>query len=278
MDQCDSHCSNGLCNLLDIADKLSGPLPSYHPRALVQNLYSGQWKRVNDALQHLVQSMKVSGSNVMAKCNSCHKAWRNVPGLPLSKFFVETVSSDFSNKGFLWGEDRSNTAFNMLSPANSFTHVDGTLSIGTTTNASQKSEIDQMFDKNFSIDAIRDTDKTQMLAVSDLMGDITDLRRSSPYKSLDEAGRRFWVAVKFQHFHALRRSDYSSSTKGCHVDSASIAWALQSDCQEDLLNSILPAEPTWPEMRKLGIGLWYTNVSLLRTKVCECEQSYASEQ
>jgi hypothetical protein len=36
-----SHCYNGLCNLLDIADKMSGALPSYHPRALVQNLYSG---------------------------------------------------------------------------------------------------------------------------------------------------------------------------------------------------------------------------------------------
>jgi hypothetical protein len=41
MDQGDSHCYNGLCNLLDIADKMSGALPSYHPRALVQNLYSG---------------------------------------------------------------------------------------------------------------------------------------------------------------------------------------------------------------------------------------------
>lgn len=40
-DQCDSPCSNGLCNLLDIADNMSGPLASYHPRVLLQNLYSG---------------------------------------------------------------------------------------------------------------------------------------------------------------------------------------------------------------------------------------------
>lgn len=40
-DQDDSHCSHGLWNLLDIADKLSGPVASFHPRALVQYLYSG---------------------------------------------------------------------------------------------------------------------------------------------------------------------------------------------------------------------------------------------
>lgn len=83
--------------------------------------------------------------------------------------------------------------------------------------------------------------------------------------------------MQFRQFHALRISEYSSSNEGCHVDSASIAWAFQSDCQEDLLNSVLPAEPTWPEMQKLGIGLWYTNVSQLRTRVCECERSNASK-
>ncbi|TVU34091.1 hypothetical protein EJB05_15917, partial [Eragrostis curvula] len=267
-DQSDSHGSNGLCNLLDIADKMSGPLASYHPRALVQYLYSGEWKRANAALQHLVQSMKASEtSKVMVECRSCHKSCHYIPGLPLSKFFADTISSDISSKGLLWGEDRSNNAFNMLSPAHSFTYMDGNLSMNPATSASQKSEIDQLLDNNFSIYAISDTERTQILTVSDLMGDITDLSHSSPYKSLDEAGRRFWVAVKFQQLYALRRPDRSSSTEGCHVDSASIAWALQSDCQEDLLNSVLPADPTWPEMRKLGIGFWYTNVSLLRTKM-----------
>ena len=80
--------------------------------------------------------------------------------------------------------------------------------------------------------------------------------------------------MQFQQLHALRRSGDSS---GCRVDSASIAWAFQSDCQDDLLNSVLPAEPTWPEMQKLGIGLWYTNVSQLRTRVCESKRSNASE-
>jgi len=83
--------------------------------------------------------------------------------------------------------------------------------------------------------------------------------------------------VQFRQLHALRRSGYSSSSEGFLVDSASIAWAFQSDCQDDLLNSVLPLEPTWSEMQKLGIGLWYTNVSQLRTWVCGYQQSDASE-
>jgi hypothetical protein len=78
---------------------------------------------------------------------------------------------------------------------------------------------------------------------------------------------RFWIAVQFQRLYVLRRSGDSSSAEGCHVDSASIAWAFQSDCQDDLLNYVLPAESTWSEMQNLGTGLWYTNVSQLRTRV-----------
>ncbi|KAK8452923.1 hypothetical protein SEVIR_5G198200v4 [Setaria viridis] len=267
-DQDDSHCSHSLWNLLDIADKLSGPVASYHPRALVQYLYSGEWKRVNAALQHLIQSMKASeASKVVPKCSSCRKSCHSIPELPLSEYFVATTSNNISNKDFLWGDDRSNTTFNLLSPSNSFLYVDGNLGTNTTTSVSQNSEIVELLDKNFSIYGISDTERTQILAISDLMVEITDQSRSSPYKSLDEAGRRFWVAVQFRQLHALRRSGYSSSSERLHVDSASIAWAFQSDCQDDLLNSVLPLEPTWPEMQKLGIGLWHTNVSQLRTRM-----------
>lgn len=267
MDQHDSHYSHGLWDLLRISDKLSGVLASYHPRALVQYLYSGEWKRANAALQHLVQSMKVSEtSKGMSKCISCRKSCHDIPELPLSEYFADT-SNNISTKGFLWGEDRSNTSFNLLSPSTSVLYADDNLGVSTT-SASQTSEIVELLDKNFSIYGISDSERTQILAISDLMDRISNQAHSScPYKSLDEAGRRFWVAVQFQQLHALRRSGYSSSTEGCHVDSASIAWAFQSDCHDDLLNSVLPVEPTWPEMRKLGVGLWYTNVSQLRTKM-----------
>ncbi|KAL6884562.1 hypothetical protein ACP4OV_010498 [Aristida adscensionis] len=263
MNKHDHHCSNGLWNLLDIADELSGPLASYHPRALVQYLYSGEWKRANAALEHLVKLMKANEtSKVMSECSSGSKSCRSILELPLSEYFTDTMSKNISNKGLLWGENRSNMAFNLLSPSNSFSYSGDNFGINATAIGSQKPEIDQLLDMNFGICAISDIQRTQILAIRDLMSVITDQSRSSPYKSLDEAGRRL-----LRHLYAVRDSGDASSNEGCRVDSASIAWALQSDCQDDLLNSVLSAEPTWPEMQNLGIGLWYNNVAQLRTRM-----------
>ncbi|XP_048563439.1 uncharacterized protein LOC125543966 isoform X2 [Triticum urartu] len=266
--QHNSHCSNGLWSLLDISSNLSGPLAPYHPRALIHHLYSGEWKRADGILQHLVESMKASTTlNTLLDCSSCSKSCHNIPELPLSRYFTHTPSSDISSKGLLWGENGSSTAFNLLSPSNSFSYMTSNLGINTTTSASERSEISQLLDKNFGMFAISDTEKIQIHTVSDLLGEITDQNRASPYKTLDEAGRRFWIAVQFQRLYVLRRSGDSSSAEGCHLDSASIAWAFQSDCQDDLLDYVLPAESTWLEMQNLGMGLWYTNVSQLRIRM-----------
>lgn len=125
-----------------------------------------------------------------SKCTSCRKSCHSISELPLSEYFIDTTSNNISNKGFLWGEDKNNTTFNLLSPSNSFLYVDGNLGMNTTTGASKKSEIVELLDKNFSIYGITGTERTQILAISDLMVEITDPSRSSPYKSLDEAGRR----------------------------------------------------------------------------------------
>uniref|UniRef100_A0A0E0JK06 RAVE complex protein Rav1 C-terminal domain-containing protein n=1 Tax=Oryza punctata TaxID=4537 RepID=A0A0E0JK06_ORYPU len=260
-----AHCSNDLWNLLDIAAKMSGPLASYHPRALIQSLYSGQWKRANTVLQHLVQSMKANEiSNGLLECSFCGKSCHNIPECPVSESFTDMTSNDISNRGLLWGDNQRSTAFSLLSPSNSYLRMED---INTTTSTSQSLEINNLLATNVSISTISDMERTQIVAISDLLGKITDQSHASPYKSLDEAGRRFWVAVQFQRLYALRRSEDPSSAEGFHVDSASIAWALQSDCQDDLLNSVLPAEPSWSEMRNLGVGLWYTNVSQLRTRM-----------
>ncbi|XP_015699102.1 uncharacterized protein LOC102707069 [Oryza brachyantha] len=263
-----SHCSSGLWNLLDIAAKMSGPLASYHPRALVQSLYSGQWKRANAVLQHLVQSMKAKEiTNIMLECSLCSKPCRNIPEYPLSENFTDIASNDMSNRQLLWGDNKHSTAFSLLSPSNSYPQMEVGLSINNTTGTSQSSELNKLLATNVSLSAISDMERIQILAIYDLLGKITDQSHASPYKSLDEAGRRFWVDVQFQRMYALRGSGDPSSAEAFHVDSTSIAWALQSECQDDLLNSVLPAEPTWAEMRNLGVGLWYTNVSQLRTKM-----------
>lgn len=129
-------------------------------------------------------------SKAMSKCSTCHKSSHSIPELPLSEYFAATVSNNISTKGFMWGEDRSNTTFNLLSPTASFLYEDGNLGINTTTNESKKSEIVELLDKNFSMCGISDSEKTQILAIYDIVNGIADQSRSSPYKNLDEAGRR----------------------------------------------------------------------------------------
>lgn len=146
---------------------------------------------MNAALQHLVQYMKVSEtSKAMSKCNTCHKSSHSIPELPLSEYFAATVSNNISTKGFMWGDDRSNTTFNLLSPSTSFLYEDGNLGINTTTSSSKKPETVELLNNNFSVYGLSDSEKNQILAISDLMGGITDQSHSSPYKNLDEAGRR----------------------------------------------------------------------------------------
>jgi hypothetical protein len=154
-------------------------------------LCTGEWKRADGVLQHLVQSMKTSKNlDTMFNCSSCSKPCHNIPDIPLPQYFTDTPSSDISSKGLLWGDNRSSTAFNLLSPPNSFSYMASDLGINTTTSVSQKSEINQLLDKSFGMLAISDSERIQILTVSDLLAEITDQNRASPYKSLDEAGRR----------------------------------------------------------------------------------------
>lgn len=48
----------------------------------------------------------------------------------------------------------------------------------------------------------------------------------------------------------------------CHY-----AWAFHSEAEEELLN-MLPAlqkgEPTWPELRSMGVGWWLRSTNKLR--------------
>lgn len=75
------------------------------------------------------------------------------------------------------------------------------------------------------------------------------------------------MELRFQQLCSFRRFGKLASVEELVVDSRLIGWAFHSDCQETLLGSVLPNEPSWPEMRALGVGFWFTNVTQLRTRV-----------
>lgn len=63
------------------------------------------------------------------------------------------------------------------------------------------------------------------------------------------------VVLTFTKFH-------STGLSTCHY-----AWAFHSEAEEELLN-MLPAlqkgEPTWPELRSMGVGWWLRSTNKLR--------------
>lgn len=90
-------------------------------------------------------------------------------------------------------------------------------------------------------------------------------------ESLDDCGLRFLLAMK--HYSYLLRclplaQRAHFQTQG--VGNNNLAWAYHSESQEELL-SLIPSyakgNPTWPQLRELGVGWWIRNINLLKTMV-----------
>ncbi|RZC84702.1 hypothetical protein C5167_047491 [Papaver somniferum] len=262
----DSACGTNGRNLLEVADKLSKSLPIYHPEALLLNLYTGNLKRAFVAVSHLVGYLSaVTNESGYNSSRLSHV----VPQIPLSEYFEDSVStSNASDKGLQWG---MNTSFQSSSTQSIGGYsLDSNASSNLLGGTSRKSEITgfiESLEKIPEIAAIINMEKSEILAIIDLLGEVSDPSRSSAYASLDEPARRFWVPVRFQQLCFLRRLGRLPSMDELVIDSGLIAWAFHSDCQESLLNSVISNEPSWMDLRKLGAGFWFSDVAQLRSRM-----------
>lgn len=115
------------------------------------------------------------------------------------------------------------------------------------------SRIEQM-----SLMALADTIASTSTAIGDSTGGET----------LDECGLKFLLAVRLHTFlltslpPAHRAPLLCQGLSTCHY-----AWAFHSEAEEELLN-LLPAlqrgEPSWPELRAMGVGWWLRSNNKLR--------------
>ena len=78
---------------------------------------------------------------------------------------------------------------------------------------------------------------------------------------------RFWVSVQLSHSKQCRIYGRNAHIEELTLDSKTMAWALQSDCKDSLLDICLGDELSWPAMRALGIGFWLTDVGQLRARM-----------
>nr|XP_043623601.1 uncharacterized protein LOC122595321 isoform X2 [Erigeron canadensis] len=259
----------GSKRILEIAARVGGSLPSYLPEALLVHIYSGNWKRAQSVLRHLVEHL--TSDNVASKRNPTVNSSHRIPQISLSEYVEGLPTTNINNKAFAWsGNADLGTSSSFQFDQLDYSAWGSNGSSNTFNSNSTKSGLSGLIDsleKLQDISAITNIEKVQILAVNDLLDEISNSNLSSPYSGLDEPGRRFWVSVRFQQLYSVRRLGRLPSAGELVLDSTLIAWAFHSDCQESLFESLLNTESSWLEMRNMGVGFWYTNKSQLRAKM-----------
>lgn len=141
-------------------------------------LLAGKWKRAQEILQDLLQSGKTG------------ETLSKIPEIHLSKYFSDVASTDVSNNAVLqWGMNSSiSFASSFQFSSNAFDYRGG-MGNSNFTMPAQKSDMTVLRDVLNKCSEISGIEKTQILVISDILGEISDPSRSSPYKNLDEAGR-----------------------------------------------------------------------------------------
>ncbi|KAG7994737.1 hypothetical protein I3843_01G073200 [Carya illinoinensis] len=263
--KCDSGSKIGLWSLPEVVERFSGSLPSYHPETLLMNIFSGNWKRAYMAVRHLVECLTSNYATKMKNIST--KTCCIIPEILLSDYFDGSLFRNSTYKGFQWGGDLTTTSSQFQSSMFQFaSDSESFASNNIFPSSSKKSELSgfvETLENLHQLAAITNTEKNQIVAITDLLSELST-SQTSAYESLDEPGRRFWVALRFQQLHFFRMTGRPASMKELIVDSRLIVWAYHSDSQEILFGSFLPNEPTWQEMRAIGVGYWFTNTTQLR--------------
>ncbi|XP_036382466.1 dmX-like protein 1 isoform X2 [Megalops cyprinoides] len=116
--------------------------------------------------------------------------------------------------------------------------------------------------EQMSLMALADTIATTSTDIGESQG------KSQGGETLDECGLKFLLAVRLHTFlltslpPAHRAQLLRQGLSTCHF-----AWAFHSEAEEELLN-MLPAlqkgDPTWAELRAMGLGWWLRSTNKLR--------------
>ncbi|XP_063310187.1 dmX-like protein 1 isoform X1 [Pelobates fuscus] len=93
--------------------------------------------------------------------------------------------------------------------------------------------------------------------------------RSQGGETLDECGLKYFLAVRLHTFLTTSLPPaYRTQLSLQGLSTSHFAWAFHSVAEEELL-ATLPAmqktDPTWPELRAMGVGWWVRNTHNLRT-------------
>ncbi|XP_054997037.1 dmX-like protein 1 isoform X3 [Sorex araneus] len=123
-----------------------------------------------------------------------------------------------------------------------------------------------------SLPGLSRMEQMSLMALADTIAttstDIGESRdRSQGGETLDECGLKFLLAVRLHTFLTTSLPAYRAQLLHQGLSTSHFAWAFHSVAEEELLN-MLPAmqkdDPTWPELRAMGVGWWVRSNRILR--------------
>ncbi|XP_004412079.1 PREDICTED: dmX-like protein 1 isoform X1 [Odobenus rosmarus divergens] len=123
-----------------------------------------------------------------------------------------------------------------------------------------------------SLPGLSRMEQMSLMALADTIAttstDIGESRdRSQGGETLDECGLKFLLAVRLHTFLTTSLPAYRAQLLHQGLSTSHFAWAFHSVAEEELLN-MLPAmqrdDPTWSELRAMGVGWWVRNTRTLR--------------
>ncbi|XP_068103218.1 dmX-like protein 1 isoform X2 [Hyperolius riggenbachi] len=124
-----------------------------------------------------------------------------------------------------------------------------------------------------SLPGLTRIEQMSLMALADTIAttstDIGESRdRSQGGETLDECGLKFFLAVRLHTFLTTSLPPaYRAQLSHQGLSTSHFAWAFHSVAEEELL-ATLPAmqkgDPTWAELRAMGVGWWVRNTNSLR--------------
>jgi len=154
-------------------------------------MFSGNWKRAFVAVRHLVECLS---STYDPKKRHIPKRI-GIPNIVLSNYLEGCISKGSQGKGFQWGGDSA--SITSISQAESslfpFPYNSGS-NAENDSIFSTKSELNgfiESLEKFPDLPPLIGVEKTHILAIIDLLSEVSSAHSSSAYQSLDEPGRRY---------------------------------------------------------------------------------------
>ncbi|XP_012871474.1 PREDICTED: dmX-like protein 1 [Dipodomys ordii] len=124
-----------------------------------------------------------------------------------------------------------------------------------------------------SLPGLSRMEQMSLMALADTIAttstDIGESRdKSQGGETLDECGLKFLLAVRLHTFLTTSLPACRAQLLRQGLSTSHFAWAFHSVAEEELLN-MLPAmqkhDPTWSELKAMGVGWWVRNKRILRT-------------